>query len=1073
MLGEPDDQTFELQLELNHQTFELQLELNQTFELQLELNQTFELQLELTQVLVSSHQAAAHAEARGGRGASRAPAAQGTYRPLEQAPPQALRRRLSSSTKPATSRPDATLPATSRPDDTLPATSRPDDSFVEGATLLAPAGAVTDEDSRDEAPMSLGGEGLTEEHRGRYRTDRELGQGGIGKVLLVFDRHLGREVALKELLPSGVEGSGAATPASGRSTRRSPAELRFVNEARVTGQLEHPGVVPVYELGRRADGTIYYAMKLVRGRTFGQALEGRDLRGRLELLPHFVDLCHAVAYAHSRGVVHRDIKPENVMLGDFGETVVLDWGLAKVKGQKDLLSGKLAQQADRLQHASAVSTVVGVPIGTPSYMPPEQALGEVDEIDERSDVYSLGAVLYELLTGSPPFSGKTAFEVVRNVLGQELVAPSSLEPECPPELAAIAVRALHKERDGRYADAAALAKDVRAFLTGGLVGAHRYSLAALLRRRLRRHRRLLLGAVLAFAAATGAWLYRGYDLARHAQAWREARAEQARVLAVGQAERILAEVAHGSTEPRWFDRYTFRLVMLSDPATREALEDRLVAALGDGSNDVRRLAAASLGGMKSARAVDALCARLADQAEPSEDVRIEIINALGIIGDARAEVPVHEARERAGQRSRLWDQTALAYRLIPSPPVPAEGLSPERWTERGRALGHKGETESALEAFGRAIDADPKLGRAYNDRAVLRETLGDYRGALGDYDRAHELSPDEPAILINRAVVHRVLEDYEGALADYDRVLASGKVPIVALRNRAAVRRYQGDFEGSLRDLGQALERAPIDPRTLVLFGVTYAAMEHWPEAGRAFDRTLESNRDYVDGLVGRALARYALGEPSAALADLGRAIELDPDLGESRWLRAYLRLQQGDAPGAKADLDHCLEPRCEQGAKLEPMRRAARAVIYHAGLGDFAQAEAELGQAIARSRNPVERVELASYGLAVALRLGAPAAIEDWRARLDPTGVPPWEQGLVELLRGSKTHDELGRRAFVPARRCQLELAAGVRAELAGDSAAARERYRAGAGLPWVNVLACVLARTSSDDVSAELGAQ
>ena len=160
----------------------------------------------------------------------------------------------------------------------------------------------------------------------------EIGRGGIGRVLIAHDEHIGRDVAVKELLDSG-KGSFAQSNAVSRTTA---AAARFLREARVTGQLEHPNIVPVYEVGQRADGTYYYAMRLVRGRTMGEALRGCDgLRNRLELLPPYVSLCNAVAFAHSRGVIHRDIKPDNVMLGAFGETVVLDWGLAKVRGKKD------------------------------------------------------------------------------------------------------------------------------------------------------------------------------------------------------------------------------------------------------------------------------------------------------------------------------------------------------------------------------------------------------------------------------------------------------------------------------------------------------------------------------------------------------------------------------------------------------------------------------------------------------------------------------------------------------------------------------------------------------------------
>ncbi|MEM9693119.1 MAG: protein kinase, partial [Myxococcota bacterium] len=173
----------------------------------------------------------------------------------------------------------------------------------------------------------------------RYEVEGELGEGGIGKVLVARDTHLGRQVALKELLSDVRE--------SMSPTEKTPVELRFVNEARITGQLEHPGIVPVYELGRRPDDTFYYTMRLVRGHTLELALAEADLEGRLALLKHVIDLCNTMAYAHSRGVIHRDLKPENVMLGDFGETVVLDWGLAKVRGETDIQHNALADELRR------------------------------------------------------------------------------------------------------------------------------------------------------------------------------------------------------------------------------------------------------------------------------------------------------------------------------------------------------------------------------------------------------------------------------------------------------------------------------------------------------------------------------------------------------------------------------------------------------------------------------------------------------------------------------------------------------------------------------------------------------
>jgi WD40 repeat protein/serine/threonine protein kinase len=342
---------------------------------------------------------------------------------------------------------------------------------------------------------------------GRYVFVREHGRGGMGRILHVSDQYLGRDIALKELLPhtsqpatvDGQPGHGAATLA------------RFLQEARVTGQLEHPSVVPVYELGQRDDGTPYYTMKLVRGQTLATCFEkAKSLRERLVYLPHFANLCHAIAYAHSRGIIHRDVKPGNVMIGEFGETVVIDWGLAKVAGQYDLHAETLGQTLAELSNpaTSTTNTLLGQILGTPSYMPPEQARGDVQRIDERSDVYSLGAVLYTLLTGKPPFAGKSAREVLSKVKNDSPSPIHESEALAPKELIAICAHAMQKSPEQRYQTAKELIEDIQRFQSGALVEAYDYRFTEHLRRFIERYRMpLAIGAAAALGLATLAIFY--------------------------------------------------------------------------------------------------------------------------------------------------------------------------------------------------------------------------------------------------------------------------------------------------------------------------------------------------------------------------------------------------------------------------------------------------------------------------------------------------------------------------------------------------------------------------------------
>jgi serine/threonine protein kinase len=298
----------------------------------------------------------------------------------------------------------------------------------------------------------------------RYVIEGELARGGLGRILEAHDVELDRPVAIKELI--------APTPTS---------RARFYREALVTARLQHPSIVPVYEAGRWPSGEPFYAMKLISGRSLRSIIDERStLAGRLGLLLNVIAVADTIAYAHSLGIIHRDIKPTNVLVGQFGETLVVDWGTAKDLTAREGLEAVDGRYDAAVQDITAAGTVVG----TPTYMPPEQARG--DAVDERADIYALGALLYHVLAGAPPYCAG------RDILARILAGPpepiEEVEPGVPRDLAAIVRKAMAREPSERYPTAREFASDLRRFESGQIVSARAYSLPALLHRWLCRRR---------------------------------------------------------------------------------------------------------------------------------------------------------------------------------------------------------------------------------------------------------------------------------------------------------------------------------------------------------------------------------------------------------------------------------------------------------------------------------------------------------------------------------------------------------------------------------------------------------
>ena len=297
----------------------------------------------------------------------------------------------------------------------------------------------------------------------RFRILRPHAKGGLGQVSVALDAELHREVAFKEIKPE--------------YAHRNDSRGRFLVEAEVTGGLEHPGIVPVYGLGTYADGRPYYAMRFIEGDTLDKAIrEFHKQRHRSadplehdvafrKLLGRFVDICNAVGYAHSRGVLHRDLKPGNVMLGQHGETLVVDWGLAKVQGVDD--PENTGSNPLNLQFGSGTdNTLPGSAIGTPGYMSPEQANGQLDQLGPTTDIYSLGCILYTLLTGEVPVRESQFGEFLRRVTHGDFPTPREKKATIPKPLEAICLKAMSTDHNKRFHSCGQLSEPIEEYLAG-------------------------------------------------------------------------------------------------------------------------------------------------------------------------------------------------------------------------------------------------------------------------------------------------------------------------------------------------------------------------------------------------------------------------------------------------------------------------------------------------------------------------------------------------------------------------------------------------------------------------------
>jgi serine/threonine protein kinase/tetratricopeptide (TPR) repeat protein len=666
----------------------------------------------------------------------------------------------------------------------------------------------------------------------RYRVLRVHAAGGLGEVLVAHDEELHRDVALKRL----------QAPHNQNPQSRS----RFLREAEITGRLEHPSIVPVHAVGQDAEGRPFYTMRFVQGETLRQASErfhaadppGRDPGERRlalrQLLNRFVAVCNTVAYAHGQGIVHRDVKPDNIILGPFGETLLVDWGLAKHVGTPE---GESTGAPDTVVAPAADAATLGRPqaptqpgaiLGTPAYMSPEQAAGRSDALGPASDVYSLGATLYALLTGAAPVQGRHVPEILDRVKRADFLPPRQRRKDVPRTLEAICLKAMARQPEQRYATALALAADVEHWLADEPVRAWREPWTKRLRRWCTRHRTLVAvaaaTAAVALVSLTAATLF----LQAANQRERDARA-QAEQNALAAREQGHQAAQNFQLARQAVDQYS-RLVA-QDPRLRE--------------HDLEELRAGLL--RTAAQFCDEFVRRRSEDPEVVADQGRAYL-LLGFITDETGAKP--EAMAHYQKAQSIFAELAQAQPAV----ADYRRQLASSHDHLGTLFDTTGQPAAARAAYAASLALRQELVRAHpgepdyqNELATTRHLLGTWYLHQRDWDRAREELCRSRDIRDELLRTHPDAIDYQTGLADVHNNLA------IVYRALKQPKRA----EEELRLCLTTWEKLTHDYRTVSDFrshlatghynlGVLYADLHRPDEGETSYQKALELQEDLV-----------------------------------------------------------------------------------------------------------------------------------------------------------------------------------------------------------------------------------
>jgi tetratricopeptide (TPR) repeat protein len=708
----------------------------------------------------------------------------------------------------------------------------------------------------------------------RYILTAFHARGGMGEVWRCQDATIRREVALKRLVSD-----------------RTAARERFLAEAQVTGQLQHPGIVPVYDMGFDENGRPYYIMSFVQGQTLKAAIHtfhapdgqcDQRTKERTRLLKIFLDVCNAVAYAHSRGIIHRDLKPDNIMLGPFGETVLLDWGLAKLRDLSEL-AGPVPPSAPPALAGSSFHTADGSIMGSPLYMPPEMAQGHIADADARTDVYLLGATLYEVLTGRPPRQGANREEILEMARTSTPVPPRKIHPDTPRALEAICLKAMSSARSARYESALQLADEVQCFLAGEPVAAYPEALPARAWRWMKRHHKALSRT--AAAAAIVTCIFAAVLATRHATRLRGR--EQARLDL--QNIRNLIDQSH------------FYAANIDPPGEVAPYYD-----VGRGEQSARDALSAA---EKWGPTLEAL--PLADQRDPLRRELSELCLCLAHFQLARPETASHTLPTSPASRTQALALLDRADRFAP----------PTRTSHHLRAiaarLDHReadalaeqklantaGTPPSAYDLFLEAeharIDTAAQAARILIDPNSVRASARSITRAAELYQASLRLNPTNYWAYFHLSRCYLELNRWPDAVESLGACIALRPESPWAYSARGLAQALLHRFDEARLDLDRALQLDPECVAARLNRGILFRLQDRPAHSAAEFESLLASAHAPPEAAIYRGQLYLLADDPSRALKLFGQFQSPQVAL-----VRAYAHLRLGQIDEARHDLD-------------------------------------------------------------------------------------------------------------------------------------------------------------------------